>query len=134
MGPRAKAVWLDALDHPDKHIRWEAAHGLGRMGDSRAALTLAEGLLDENYVVRWISANVLARLGEEGSLSILCVLRNNQLSKAVLQAAYHALNDTSSSKNRERIVPLLNILIGSASSETISAAAGQLLNEWEKSS
>jgi len=131
LGPRAKAVWLDALDHPDKHIRWEAAHGLGHIGDARAALTLAEGLLDESYIVRWISANVLARLGEKGVLSILCVLRNHKVNEAVRQAAYHALNDCSSPKERERVEPLLNILIGSNTSESISAAASQLLVEWD---
>jgi len=131
LGPRAKSVWLDALDHPDKHIRWEAAHGLGQMGDARAALTLAEGLLDESYVVRWTSANVLARLGEKGILSILCVLRNHKVNEAVRQAAYHALNDCSSPKDRERVEPLLNILIGSNTSESISTAANQLLVEWD---
>jgi len=132
LGPLAESAWLEALNHPDNHIRWEAAHGLGQIGDARAAPTLAEGLYDENYVVRWTTANVLSRLGEQGVTAILFVLSSHEMSESFLQAAYHALHRNTSPKIRERIKPLLEVLNNSILKESISCVAQDVLLDWKK--
>ena len=32
LGEAARGTWLAVLDHPDSHIRWHAARGLGQIG------------------------------------------------------------------------------------------------------
>jgi HEAT repeat protein len=132
LGSLAESVWLEALNHPDSHIRWDAAHGLGQIGDSRAAPTLAEGLLDESYVVRWATANVLAQMGKQGIPATLSVLCSHEISEPFRQAAYHALHGCTSLRARERIKQLLDALSESSSNESVSSIAQGLLVEWNK--
>ena len=131
LGPYAESVWSKALNHTDSHIRWEAAHGLSQIGDSRAALTLAEGLLDENYVVRWTTANVLAQIGEDGVRSVFNILVKNELNETLRQSALHTLNRITSPELREKIKPLMDALLRSSSNELPSSIARGLLMEWE---
>ncbi len=132
LGRRVEETWLQALDHPDQHIRWHAARGLGNTGDAQYADILAEGLLDENREVRWASADVLAHLGEAGVLVTLKILSQSRLNAQTLQAAYHALHDIASSEVQERLQPLLVALRGPAASIEAPAVAQRLLMEWEK--
>jgi HEAT repeat protein len=131
LGSLAQSVWLDALNHPDGHIRWEAAHGLGQLGDYRAAPTLAEGLVDENYVVRWASANVLANLGEKGVPATLSVLCYREMDEPSRQAAYHALHEIKSLQIRKRILPVLDALRVSTKQQSIPRVAQEVLLDWE---
>jgi hypothetical protein len=131
LGALAQSVWLEALNHPDHHIRWEAAHGLGQLGDSRAAPTLAEGLFDENYIVRWASANVLANMGERGVPATLSVLCNHEMDEPYRQAAYHALHEIKSLQIRKRIMLVLDSLSVSTRQQSIPRVAQELLLDWE---
>lgn len=132
LGTLAEPVWLAALNHPDTHIRWEAARGLGEIGDPRAALILAEGLLDESYAVRWASGDVLAQLGECAVPAILVVLRHQALSETSRQAASHTLHGITSPRVQKRIRPLLEVLNSGGDSDKVPAVARRLLMEWEK--
>ena len=132
LGHLARLAWLKALDHPDAHIRWHAARGLGELGDASYTYILAEGLLDENYAVRWATADVLARLGKRGVPATLTILSQLKITEQSRQAAYHALHGITSHRVRERIKPLLDALHGSAASVEAPAIAQRLLMEWEK--
>jgi HEAT repeat protein len=132
LGSLAETVWLEALNHPDRHIRWEAAHGLGKIGDARAAPTLAEGLYDESYVVRWASANVLASLGEKGVPATLAVLCSHEISEPFRQATYHALHGIKSLRARKKIMPVLYALNDSTGKERVSYVARDVLLDWEE--
>ena len=131
LGSLAESAWLEVLNHPDNHIRWEAAHGLGQIGDSRAAPTLAEGLFDESYVVRWASANVLAKMGEKGVPATLSVLCNHEMDEPYRQAAYHALHEIKSLRVRKRIMLVLEALNDSTRKEQISCVVQNVLLDWE---
>ncbi|MGD9092228.1 MAG: HEAT repeat domain-containing protein [Anaerolineales bacterium] len=132
MGSRAKSAWMELLHHPDSHIRWEAARGLGEIGDARAAPILAEGLLDENYAVRWATADVLANLGEKAIPVTLTILSRYPLNEPKRQAAYHALHGIANRKAQERIKSLLDALRDPAASFRVPSLAQRLLLEWEK--
>lgn len=131
LGSLAESAWLEVLNHPDNHIRWEAAHGLGQIGDSRAAPTLAEGLFDESYVVRWASANVLAKMGEKGVPATLSVLCNHEMDEPYRQAAYHALHEIKSLRVRKRIMLVLEALNDLTRKEQISCVVQNVLLDWE---
>ena len=132
LGPIAEQAWLELLQHPDSHIRWEAARGLGDLGDAKAAPILAEGLLDENYAVRWATADVLAHLGERAIPATLTILSRYPLNEPSRQAAYHALHGISNREVQECIKPLLDALRGFATSMQVPIVAQRLLIEWEQ--
>lgn len=131
LGPLAEKAWVEALNHPDSHIRWHAARGLGDPVDSCSMALLAEGLLDENREVRWASADALARIGPPAVPATLVVLSQNTLSTPVRQAAYHALHGVFSRRLRERLKPLLEILQSPAGNVEAPAIAKRLLEEWD---
>lgn len=133
LGQIAEQAWLELLQHPDSHIRWEAARGLGEIGDARAAPILAEGLLDENYTVRWATADVLAHLGKSAVPATLSILSRYSLNEPSRQAAYHALHGISDHEVQERIKPLLDALRGSTASIGVPVVAQRLLMEWDQS-
>jgi len=132
LGPLAKSAWQDALDHPDSHIRWHAARALGEMGDTSMATLLAEGLRDDDYVVRWATADVLARLGAEGVTATLTMLTRYPITEQFRQAAYHALHGNVSSEVQKRLKPLLDSMRGVAASIESAIIAQDLLLNWEK--
>ena len=90
LGPLADKAWVEALNHPDSHIRWHAPRGLGDPSNSRSMALLAEGLLDGNREVRWASADALARIGPPAVPATLAVISQKTLTTPVRQAAYHA--------------------------------------------
>ena len=133
LGQSAKPAWVNALTHSDKHIRWEAARGLGQMGDVRAVDILVEGLLDENYAVRWATADALAHLGVHAIPAILTILSRYPLNELTRQAAYFALHGILSASAQERIKPLLDALHGPTPSIEVPTIAQRLLLDWDKS-
>jgi HEAT repeat protein len=133
LGHLAKPAWVNALNHPDRHIRWEAARGLGQLGDLRALDILAEGLLDENYVVRWATADALAQLGVNAIPAILTILSRYPLSELTRQAAYFTLQGILSDSVQDYIKPLLNALHEPTLSVEVPTIAQRLLSEWDTS-
>jgi HEAT repeat protein len=131
LGPLAENAWLEALNHPNSHIRWHAARSLGDPTDSRSIALLAEGLLDENREVRWASADALARIGPPAVPATLAVLSQKTLSTPIRQAAYHALHGVFSRRLRERLKPLLEALQSPAGNVEASAIAQRLLEDWD---
>jgi HEAT repeat protein len=132
LGPLAEAAWLKALDHPDSHMRWHGARGLGEIGEARHADLLARGLYDPNLEVRWASADVLAQLGWQAVPAVLAVLSQREMDEQFRQAAYHALHGITSNITRERLKPLLNALRGPAPRIEAPRIAQYLLLEWQE--
>jgi HEAT repeat protein len=132
LGEAAKPIWLAILDHPNAHIRWHAARGLGQIGALQSAPILAEGLRDPEYVVRWASADVLAQLGEAAVPATLAMLAYHELDGQFRQAAIHALHGVRSQRAQERLKPLLDALHGPNAGVEAPVLAQRLLTEWER--
>lgn len=132
LGEQAAPVYVEALDHSDSHIRWEAARGLGEIGDTRAATTLAKGLFDESYLVRWASADVLAQMGECGVRATLDILSRNELEDLSRQSAIRALSGPKPQEMHDHIYPLLKCLRGAQGSFCAPQLAKQILIDWDK--
>lgn len=132
LGRLVESSWLEALNHPDNHIRWHGARGLGNIGDAKYADTLAEGLLDENQAVRWATADVLAQLGTRAVPATLTIISQRKLNEQSRQAAYHALHGMTSRHTQARIKSLLDSLRGTTASIEAPMIAQRLLMEWER--
>jgi HEAT repeat protein len=132
LGKLVESSWLKALNHPNDHIRWHAARGLGNIGDPSYAHILAKGLMDDNRIVRWASADVLAQLGADSVTSTLQILCDARLDVPTLQAAYHALHGISSPEVQIRLKSLLDAMKRPAADVRVPGIAQRLILEWEK--
>lgn len=127
LGAYARPALQEALTHPDGHIRWHAARGLGQIGDARAVHILAEGLRDSNYAVRWASARALAGLDLQALPAVLDQICRGDLGEPFREAAYHALHAMPSRQAQEHIQPLLAALRGPAANVAAPMLARQVL-------
>jgi HEAT repeat protein len=134
LGEQAEPAWQEALDDPNPHSRWQAARGLGELGDPRCAAILAEGLLDENPDVHWPSAEVISALGPAALPAVLEVIGRGKLPGSTRQAAYSALQRLANRDIHELLKPLLKALSTPATSAEAPAAARRALEEWKQPS
>ena len=130
LGKYATDAWITALQHPDSHIRWHAARGLGELGDLRALPLLAAGLRDENAAVRWATSGLLARMGSRAVPAILHEISRNPLDEPARQATYHALHGMSGRELPARLAPILDALHGQGSDLLAPSTAQKLLARW----
>lgn len=128
-GDKAMTAWSEALNHPDRHIRWHAAHSLGDYTDPRSLEVLVEGLLDDNSEVRWITANALARIGASALPAMLKLLSREPVNNPTRQAAMFALHGSLTRTNRPVLKPLMDALQNPMTSGEVPQIAAQLLEE-----
>jgi HEAT repeat protein len=130
LGEKARPGWLSALSHPDSHIRWHAARGLGQIGDASSIHILAEGLLDPNHAVRWATADLLGYLGEVSVPAVLKLIIQQPLAEPFRQAAYHALHCITDQDLKEHLQPLIEALRSPTARLEAPAEAQRILAEW----
>jgi HEAT repeat protein len=131
LGGKMKLAWISALSHPDSHIRWHAARGLGQAGDASSIRILAEGLLDESHAVRWATADLLGYLGEVSVPAVLELIIQHPLAEPFRQASYHALHSITSQAAQERLRPLLHALKSPTARLEAPAVAQRISREWD---
>ncbi len=132
LGEKARQVWLEALSHPDRHIRWHAARGLAEMGDGCAADVLAEGLFVEDYVVQWSTAKVLSELGNQAIPGVLTALSQHTLNELARKATIQTLQENKSEKYQNTVKPLLNALLVHMGGDRVQILATDLLTNLEQ--
>ena len=130
LGEKARPGWLSALSHPDSHIRWHAARGLGQIGDASSIHILAEGLLDPNHAVRWATADLLGYLGEVSVPAVLKLIIQQPLAEPFRQAAYHALHCITDQDLQDRLEPLTKALRSPTARLEAPAVAQRILAKW----
>ena len=132
LGELAEIAWLEALEHTDPHIRWHAARGLAEVGNTSALPVLADGLCDENKTVRWVSSELLGRVGSRAIPDILKVIRNIPFSDECRQSAFHALRSIKNYRASECIKPLVSALSSPATKQIAQIIASRLLDDWPR--
>ena len=132
LGEKAESAWVSALSHPDSHIRWHAARGLGEIGDARSLEILAAGLTDDNQAVRWATARVLARMDAAAVPAILNVIGCTPLTEPFRQAAIHALHAMPSPQTQTQIEPLLTALRNPGAMMSAPGVAHRMLVVWKR--
>jgi HEAT repeat protein len=131
LGQKATTGWVQALNHPDSHIRWHAARALSEIGDTSMIHILVEGLSDEEVTVRWATARALANLEWNAVPAILEFLTHTNINDPLREAAHHALNSMTDHSIRRRLDPLIQALEGSAAAIEAPLIAQRLLQDLE---
>lgn len=133
LGKLARPALLSALEHPNSHVRWHAARGLGAIsdrlvGDQRAIRILVSGLLDANQAVSWASASTLAEIGRPAVSAILGLICAQGMTEPLRQTVYHALN-AMKGPCRQKLAELVEALSSPTSSGNAPAIASRMLVE-----
>ena len=130
MGSPAVAPFIEALSSPIHWVRWEAAKGLGEIGDPAAIDALVQALEDLNFDVRWLAAEGLIRIGSDSVVPVLKALIHRPDSVKMRMGAHHVLHDLSRDGSQELLRPLLNALDNLESPE-VPLLAMKVLNKIE---
>jgi HEAT repeat protein len=130
MGSPAVAPFIEALSSPIHWVRWEAAKGLGEIGDPAAIDALVEAIEDLNFDVRWLAAEGLIRIGSDSVVPVLKALIHRPDSVKMRMGAHHVLHDLSGDESKELLEPLL-IALDNLESPEVPLLAMQVLNKLE---
>jgi HEAT repeat protein len=130
MGSPAVAPFIKALSSPIHWVRWEAAKGLGEIGDPAAIDALVQAMEDLNFDVRWLAAEGLIRIGSDSVVPLLKALIHRPDSVKMRMGVHHVLHDLSTDESKELLQPLLTALDNLESPE-VPLLAKQVLDKLE---
>jgi HEAT repeat protein len=95
---------ISLLAHRKPHVRWEAAKALCGIADPIAAFALVNALDDRDGDVRWLAAEGLAALGQEGLQPLLAALLQRAESCSFCESAHHVCHTLV---KRKKLGPVL---------------------------
>jgi HEAT repeat protein len=96
--------------HPKDVARWEAVKALADINEPIAAPLLVNALDDKNGDVRWLAAEGLSELGEDGLKAVLEALLEEPDSVYMRRGAHHVLTKMAEHTVKPEIRELLDIL------------------------
>jgi uncharacterized protein (DUF302 family) len=131
-GNRAVPQLIEALQHPQHWVRWEAAKALGEIGDPKAAPALVESLEDEEFDVRWLAAIGLIGMNFKGLKPLLQALTKKGDSILLREGAHHVIHDLAKGALRKYLVPLKIALEDVEPAVEVPQAAYNALDKLEK--
>jgi len=94
-GKPAYSSLLQALNNRNCLVRWEAVNILGATGDPEVAPALVGALEDREFEVRWVAAEALIRMGEEGLKTLFQALIEHADSAFLREGAHHVFHKLS---------------------------------------
>jgi hypothetical protein len=99
---------IQLLSHRKPHVRWEAAKALCGIADPLAASALVNALDDRDGDVRWLAAEGVAALGQDGLQPLLAALLERAQSGWFCKGAHHVCHTLV---KRKRLGPILRPLL-----------------------
>jgi HEAT repeat protein len=116
--------------------RWEAVKTLGKIGGPDVAEALVRTMEhDPDEGVRWLAADGLAGLHEEGLASLLQMLMHHSDSVWLRDSAHHVLRKFSHTKLAKTVAPVLEALEGIEPAivvPPVAQTALKVLNEHDR--
>jgi HEAT repeat protein len=120
---------IEALQNPDRQVRWEAAKTLSALRDSAAVDALVKSLEDTVFDIRWLAAKGLINLRSKALVPLLQALIERPDSTWLRQGAHHVLHEVDTGGHREIIEPVLEALEGADAVLHTPLAARSALDE-----
>jgi len=112
LGADATPALLEALEHPEKLVRWEAARALREIEDPQAAPHLVAALEDEELGVSWAAGEALIALGRGSLPSLLEALAERPYSYPLYMQAHHILHELATEPSDDSLRQVLDALAG----------------------
>ncbi len=110
---------IPLLSHRKPHVRWEAAKALCGIADPFTALALVNALDDRDGDVRWLAAEGLAALGEDGLQPLLAALLERAQSGWFCEGAHLVCHTLV---KRKKLGPILRPLLAALENSEPEAA------------
>lgn len=132
LGPSATEELTAVLADPRVQVRWEATKALSEIADPATADALVKMLRDEDFGVRWLAAEGLARLGRDGLVPLLEVLSRQLVSERFRAGAHHVIHAQLEGSDGEIVRPVLDALGGFTPRESAPVAARRALAALER--
>jgi len=92
IGEPAIPALINALEHSNSQVRWEAAKALGQIRAPQAAPAMVKALRDEAFDVRWLATEGLIAMGKEALAPLLKELTLNSEHPWLREGAHHVLS------------------------------------------
>jgi HEAT repeat protein len=136
IGAPAAPSLVTLLADSDTLTRWEAVKTLGEIGGPDVAEALVRAMEnDPDEGVRWLAADRLAGLHEEGLAPLLQNLMHHSDSVWLRDSAHHVLRKFSHTKLAKTVAPVLEALEGIEPAivvPPVAQAALKVLNEHDR--
>ncbi len=101
---------LHKLKARSDQMCWEAAKALSEIKDAASADALAETLDHANHDVRWLAAEGLIAIGQEGLKQTLMALLTRAKSICVREGAHHVISHFAHRMSGNYLIPVLRDL------------------------
>jgi HEAT repeat protein len=111
---------IPLLSHRKPHVRWEAAKALCGIADPIAASALVNAMDDRNGDVRWLAAEGVAALGQDGLQPLLAAVLERAQSSWFCESAHHVCHTLV---KRKRLGPILRPLLAALKESEPEVAA-----------
>jgi HEAT repeat protein len=129
IGHPAVPALIQALNHPEDQVRWEAAKSLTMIPDPRAADALVNSLKD-SFSIRWLASEALINIGEAALVPLLRGLIANPDYPRLRESAHHVLTGLKRTHpDNPHITEMLSALSGQAQTETVPWVAREILRQ-----
>ncbi len=132
IGRPAVIPLIDALEHEEEQVRWDAAWVLGQIRDHSAAPALVQVLDDESFGVRCLAVVSLATMGRPALAPLLQAMAGFP-GPAWMSSAQHVLRLLAEKGLRELVAPVLAALSGPDPAVEVPLAARLVLAALEGS-
>ncbi len=109
-------------------VRWQAAKALSEIGSPAAGPALVCTLEDKSFDLRWLAAEGLIALGDQGLVPLLEALVNRSHSAWLREGAHHVLHTLAEEGLRTEVSPVLAALEDIEPVVECPGAAETLLN------
>lgn len=100
----------ELVNNSNDRVRWEAIKAMGEIKSPLAIAFLVDALEDEVSSVRWLAAEGLITLKNEGIRAILEALIERKESYLLRRGAHHVLHDLNKKLKDDKIAELISLL------------------------
>jgi HEAT repeat protein len=120
IGRRAVPSLIPLLSHRKPHVRWEAAKTLCGIADPLSAFALVGALDDRNGDVRWLAAEGLVALGQDGLQPLLAAMLERVQSRWFREGAHHVCQTLA---GKRKLGPILRPVLAALNEPEPAVAA-----------
>jgi hypothetical protein len=138
MGEPAVDTLIEALNIRNTNVHWQVAKALRQIASPKSTEALVKLLQDDEMGIRWIAAEGLITIGEEGLGALLETLIDHSASFTLRESAYHVLYTLAhqpgflNRPTKALIYPVLEALAGNEPAMNVPIAAYKARQQFQQ--